>query len=139
MINLNEAKDLGLYKCLLDKFEEFTDQYPNTGITSIFKKILNAGIGILPKDKLAQKILEYVLSANASKAIQDILNLRFSDLPVTVRPVYKDRNKIVVAFWSKSGKVYDKVFYLLNIDKSKGKGEWTDAEGKKVKLIDNNL
>lgn len=135
MINLNEAKDLDVFKGLIVKFEEFTDRYPMTGISRIFKDILDRGLKVIPKDRTALDILYWIVKRDTdSKTVHDLLNLSFSDLPPTVRPIYKVGNRKLTAFWCKKGKVYDKVFSLLDFDGSRG--YWSDELGNKVGLID---
>jgi len=135
MINLNEAKDLNVFKGLIIKFEEFTDRYPMTGISRIFRDILDRGIKVIPKDKTALNILDWLVKGDTdSKTVHNLLNLSFSDLPPSVRPIYKVGNRKLTAFWCKNGKIHDKVFSLLDFDGSKG--YWSDEQGNKVVLID---
>jgi len=126
---------LKLYKVLIQHFEDFTGKYPMTGLSTIFKKILDAGINSIPNDKEALNMLDFILfNGDYASVIQNLLNLRFSELPSAVKPQYKYKNGIKVAFWTKAGKVYDKVFSLLNLDGEK-RGYFSDEEGNKVELI----
>jgi len=40
---LNEAKDLKIFKRILDLFGEFVELYPGTGMSRVYKSILDAG------------------------------------------------------------------------------------------------
>ena len=133
---INEAKDLNLYKKILRVLGGYSDKFPATGVSKMFKAALDKGIKCIPKDKRALGILSCIVDSGESipTQVQKILNLRFSDLEHSCRPIYKDGNAKQVAFWNVDGQVHDKVLSLLNFD---GKaGSWSDAESKKVSLID---
>lgn len=133
---LNEAKDLGLFKKVLRIFGDYSDKFPATGVRKMFNAALDSGIKIMPKDKKALDILAYIVDDKESvpAKVQKLLNIRFSDLCQNHRPIYKDGNAKQVAFWHSDGHIYDKVVSLLGFN---GKdGYWSDADGKKVTLID---
>jgi len=133
---LTEAKDLNTYKKLLRTLGEYTDKFPSTGVDKYFKQALENGKKIMPKNKRALEIIDSVLrgSNSAPGAVQQLLNLRFADLPIEVRPIYKEGNKKIVAFWDRGGAVQDKVLGLIAWD-GKVTGAWSDADGKKVTLL----
>lgn len=132
---LTEAQDLNVYKKMLEIFSDFTDKYPGTGMNRVYKSILDAGLKCVPKDKRAVEMLDYVLSDNVPKSVQELINTNFGDLPITIRPLYKSANQKLVGFWSKDGKICGKTFDLLSLGKE-GKGFWCDEKGEKIDLLD---
>lgn len=133
-----ETKELNVYKKLLRALGSYSENFPATGVDKLFKSIVASGLKSIPKDKKALEILDRVLSVGSfAAAVQQILNLRFADLDMDVRPVYMtDRGTKEVAFWGKSGMVNDRVLSLVDFD-GKGKdADWTDINGKKVDVID---
>jgi len=132
---INEAKDLQIYKKMLSLFGDFVDRYPGSGVGMIYRDMLEAGLKCVPKDKKAQQILLFVLSDNAPKAVQALLNTRFVELPVPVRPMYKLGNTKIAAFWSKDGNLLDKAFDLLGLKGASAAGTWVDSDGEKVQLL----
>jgi len=132
---LNEAKDLNVYKKMLEIFSDFTDRYPGTGMSRVYKSLLDTGLKCIPKDKRAVEMLSYVLSDNTPKSIQELINTGFADLPITIRPLYKAGQQKLVGFWSKDGKVLGKTFDLLSLG-DEGKGFWCDEKGEKIDLLD---
>jgi len=134
---LNEARDLKLYKKLLAVLGEYSDKYPGTAVSKMFKDAVNRGLSVIPKDKRAQQIIWDIIMRNSlsiPEAVTQLLNMRFADLEIGLKPLYKNNRVKEVAFWAKDGKVHDKVLSLLNFS---GKdGYWSDAEGKKVSLVD---
>lgn len=134
---LNEASDLGLYKRILASFSCFVDSQPGTGINRIYKQLLDRNLKIMPKDKRALEILDYVTKDKSdSAAVQDLMNKTFSDLPCTCRPSYKVGSSKMIAFWNCGGKLYTKVFDLLSLQDSTGSKFWSDEAGNKIELID---
>jgi len=133
---ITEAKDVVLYKKLLKTLGGYSSAFPATGVDGLFDTLIDQGKKILPSDKQAIKILDYIISNDSEPAaVQKLLNVRFADLPVECRPVTKKGNKHEVAFWETKGIVSDKVKSLLDFDGS-GKGKWSDMDGKSVTLID---
>jgi len=133
---LTEARDLNIYKIILDMFANFIDSNPGTGMNKIYRKLADAGLKSVPKDKRARLILDSMISMSIPKTIQDLLNTSFVDLPINTRPIYKSVNSRLTAFWTRGGKLYDKVFDLFDIDGS-GDGKWTDEKGDSIILITN--
>jgi hypothetical protein len=133
---LNEAKDLGLYKKLLRVLGGYSDKFPATGVSKLFKDVLDKGMKVIPKDKRAQRVLAKILNSEDSvpAKVQQLLNIRFADLPMDCRPIYKDGKSKQVAFWQVDGKVNDKVLSLLSVDSKSG--HWSDVNGSRVSLID---
>jgi len=133
---LIEAKNLTVYKKLLRVLGEYTDKFSSTGVTRLFNNAKDKGIKIIPKDKRAIDILNHVLSIDSvPSAVQHFLNLRFSDLPIELKPIYKNGNRNEVSFWEKDGNIHDKVSTLVSFNDEKG-GAWVDVNGKKVVLVD---
>jgi len=132
---LKEAKNLNVYTNLLDILGDYTDKFPATGVDKFLNTLIDTGIKSIPKDKKVQDILVKVTMGDSNpEIVQNLLNLRFADLPVEIKPVYKNSNRKEVAFWCQDGKVYDKVISLIDTNK-KGKGFWCDVDGKKISLI----
>jgi hypothetical protein len=120
---------------MLKAFADFTENYPASGQMPMYTKLLDVGIKCLPKDKKALEILEFVMSANSSKVVQDLQNTHFADLPIMCRPLYQAGTAKMVALWKKDDKTYDRVIDLINLD-GDGKGGWSDEKGEAVKIID---
>lgn len=138
MNNISEAKDLSLYKKLLRLFGGYSDKFPATGVDKMFKSLVSIGMKALPKDKRALDILSNLFDQEKSipAVVQMLLNIRFADLPLAVRPIYKNGRTKEVAFWEVDGKLSDKVITLLDFTGKEPAGSWADAEGKKVELLD---
>ena len=114
---LKEAKGLNVYKKLLKVMGEYTDKFPATGVSKMLKQAIETGMKILPKDKRALDILNTVLYTDDSvpAAITRLLNLRFADIEIgDGRPIYKNGKVKEVAFWSRGGKVYDKILSFFD-------------------------
>lgn len=136
MIDLYEAKDLDVFKKILNAFAVFVDSQPGTGMGKIYRQLLDVGLKSVPKNQRAQSILAYVIKTESAPAsVQALMNTCLAELPVTLRPVYKSGNSKLTAFWSKGGKIYSKVIDLLDLN-NEGSGEWVDEKGNKVELID---
>jgi hypothetical protein len=134
-MRINESRDLDIYKKLVMILSDFVDKYPGTGMGKVYRQVLNAGLKVMPKDEKALDILGYVIKDGGPKAVQDLMNRTFCELPITIRPVYKDGNAKRTAFWSKDSKIYDKVRDLLDLNGSGVKGEWSDEKSNKVTLL----
>lgn len=134
---LAEATDLNLFKRILSAFSCFVERQPGTGMSKIYKAMLDANVKMMPKDQRALDILDYLCKNKSDSAIvQDIMNCSFTELPCTVRPVYKNGSSKVVAFWCCDGKIYGKASDLLSINGDSGSRYWSDERGNKVELID---
>jgi len=134
---LDEAKDLSLYKALVQILSDYADRFPATGIDGYLEKLMRAGIKSMPSDKRAQLILGMLVNDRSTfpSTVTKLLNLRFADLDIDVRPIVKNGRKHEVANWTTSdGTVTDKVKDLINLDGKTGK--WTDINGEKVTLLD---
>ena len=138
-MKLLEAKNLKIYKTLLDIFNDYTEKFPATGLDRFLNDLISFGVKAVPKDKKAQEILFYVVYGNIEPGspaiVQDLLNRRFSDLDPKNKPYYKSGRKKEIAFWCKGGNIYDKVISLIDAKEDASKGFWCDADGKKVTLI----
>ena len=75
MINLNEQKDLNIYKKLLEVLSDYVEHFPGTPTQGLFERCLIEGLKIVPKDE-KQEILEGILNSGKSIPIivQDIIN-----------------------------------------------------------------
>jgi len=132
---LLEAKNLSIYKKLLAVLSEWCDSVPGTGIAQWLDKIIEKGVKSIPSDKRAQAIIEYILDEHSvSSAVQFLTNWNFTNLPYDLKPVYKQGNKHLTAFWKTDNMTEYKVKALLN--PNAGKGSWTDQDGNKVTLLD---
>ena len=133
---IQEARDVSLYQRLLKVLGEYSAAVPATGVDKLFDIAVNQGKKILPKDKKALAILEYILSCGtAARIVHKLLNLRFSDLPVEHRPMMKDGRKRLVAHWSRDTQISDRVKDLIDFNSSGTAGRWTDIDGDKISLI----
>jgi len=135
MKSVFEARDVTVYKRLIKALGDYSSQYGFTGVDQMFKKAVEAGKKILPKNKEALGILDYIVSDESSSGcVQKLLNTRFTELPAEVRPIAKVGKRKEVAFWEVGDRLGDKVVNLLNLD-GKGGGRWVTAEGEKVTLV----
>jgi hypothetical protein len=134
---LNEAKNLNLFKRLLRILGEYCKSVPATGTDRLFDIAVEKGLKILPKDKTALAILDEVLKEDSvPESVQELLNMRFANLPIKCRPLVKKGQKHEVASWARDTLISDKVKDLINWDGTGAAGKWSDLEGKKVELID---
>jgi hypothetical protein len=132
-----ESKDMQVYKTLLKSFGKYSEEFPATGVSRMFDSALEYGKKILPKEKLAVDILHHILKSNsATAAVHKILNMRFSELPIELRPLVKNGRRKEVAHWSREALVSDKVKDLINWKGTGKAGQWSDVDGNKVKLHD---
>lgn len=133
---LNEAKDLNLYKHLLDVFGEYCDSSPATGVDGLLDVAIERGKELIPKDKRGEAIITYIFAnSNIPAAVHSFLNLRFCDLPTSLKPRIKKGSKYETVFWNSNGKIDDRIKSLLSWEKGKG-GFWCDVEGNKVQILD---
>jgi len=133
---IRESRDVNLYQKLLKTLGAYSADIPATGIDRLFDVVSKQGTKVLPKDKKALEILDYVLSSGVTaRIVHKLLNLRFSDLPVEFRPMMKNGRKFQVAHWSRGGKISDRIKDLVNWDGTGMAGSWTDTAGGKVELI----
>jgi len=137
-----EAKDLQLYKRLLQVLGDYSINVPCTGVDRIFDLATEHGAKIMPKDKIAICILDYVLSRESTPLIiQQLLNMRFSDLPIeppSCRPIIKPERRHEIAFWTRGNLISDRVKDLIDWEGTGKQGLWTDISGKKHEVIDTN-
>ncbi len=134
---LLEAKDLDLFKRLVRILGAYCKSVPCTGVDRMFDHAVEQGKRVLPKDKFALAILDRILcEKDVPNTVQTLLNIRFSDLPVEVRPMSKKGRRHEVAFWSRGDKKFDQVKDLLDLEGAGTAGKWTDPNGEAVQLID---
>lgn len=112
-----------------------------SSVERLFQKLCDGGAKLLPKNGRALDILTDVaaIDEQGSSGVQRLLNSRFDDLLFRLRPIYKIGRRTEIAFWCRDGQVSDKVLDLINFGGKTGSGFWSDAEGKKVELLDMNL
>ena len=133
---ITESKDVTVYKRLIQVLGDYSKSFPFTGVDKFFRNAVEKGKQILPSDKTALSILDYALQGESSSGVvQKLLNIRFSDLPMEVRPCGKSDRRREVAFWMMKDRMGDKVVDLINFE-GDGKGHWVDANGDNVTLID---
>jgi hypothetical protein len=131
-----ESVELSIYKCLLTALGEYNLDVPCTGVSKMFDTLAAGGAKLLPKDKLALMILNHICCNDTSSAIvHKLLNTRFSDLPIAVRPIIKPNRKYEVAFWTCGRVVSDRVKDLIDFNGVGGSGAWTDMDGKKHEIV----
>lgn len=137
---INESKDVSVYKKLLTILTQWSDKFPMTGIDGFLEKATDKGKSILPKDKRALSILDYVVSMSSfSAAVSALLNTRFSDLPADLKPLAKIDRRCQLAFWNKNGIIGDMVKDLINFEDSKASCFFSDMHGNKVTLLDTEV
>ena len=144
MFDLSESKELVIYKMLLVTLESYVEKFPGTGISKYLDHFLEAGKGSIPKDSRAQEILLWILTCGTcGESVAWICGKRFSDLPVVLRPTYKEDDIIKVANFGTEEKGYDLIGSLLGWDGDTHKdikGDWVSCDnGKKVKLINSEM
>lgn len=133
---IREAKDVGLYQRLLKILGDYSASVPCTGVDALFDVVAEHGKKVLPKDKKAIEILDFILSGGTTaRVVHKLLNLRFSDLPVECRPIMKNGRKHLVTHWSRDKKISDRVKDLIDFDLSGKAGYWTDIDGEKANLL----
>ena len=133
---IQEATDVSLYQRLLKVLGDYSTAVPCTGVDTLFDTVAEHGKKVLPKDKKALEILDYILSGGSTaRVVHKLLNLRFSDLPVECRPIMKDGRKHLVTHWSRDKKISDRVKDIIDFDLSGKSGHWTDIDGEKTDLI----
>ena len=69
-------------------------------------------------------------------AIDKLLNIRLSQLPIELRPLVKNGRKKEVAHWTRGALVSDKVKDLIDFEGTGGTAFWSDVDGNKVSLLD---
>lgn len=136
---ISESKDVNVYKHLLRVLGDYCKKFVATGVDELLSKAIDKGKSVIPSDKLGQAIIAKLLeNESVGAAVQALLNMRFSDLPIELRPVYKDKEgtQCRVAMWTADDVVGDKVLSLLRFDKDAKNGKWTDKDGESVELVD---
>jgi len=75
-MNLNESKDLILYKTLLPILNDYVLHFPSTPVTQLLERCIADGLKVIPKDEKAQLILECTLISSKSipTIVQNLLN-----------------------------------------------------------------
>jgi hypothetical protein len=135
--NIFEAQDVDMYKRLLRILGEYEKSTPATSVYRLFKLAAENGKKILPKDKLALKILDDVLcEEHVGRTVQQLLNLRFSNVSMQYRPVTKSGKKYEVAFWTRGDFTSDRIQHLIDWEGTGKVGKWTDMNKESVQLID---
>ena len=135
---LENRQDLQVYKKLIIVASAYIDQYHGSAFAPVFDSLLKKGIKCLPRDAKALDILEHILTKQTTTAakINELLNLRFSDLPTSVRPVFSAKpGHQETAGWKRGDRVYDRLMALINVEENGEAGQWTDVSGDPVKLI----
>ena len=133
---IRETKGVNLYQRLLRVLGDYSASVPATGVDALFDTVAEHGKKVLPKDKKALEILDFILSSGTTaRVVHKLLNLRFSDLPVECRPIMKDGRKHRVMHWSRDKKISDRVKDLIDFDLSGKSGRWTDIDGEAASLI----
>lgn len=130
-----EARDVTVYKRLLRVLGDYVEDNAGTEYAELLNRACDKGKQIMPKDKRALAILDCVLKGDTvPRIIQNLFNLRFTNLPIDVKPMFKNR-RVVVASWTRGMYTSDRVKDLIDFE-GKGQGKWTDIDKKKVTLLD---
>lgn len=133
---IQETKDVNLYQRLLKILGDYSAAVPCTGVDNLFDVVVAQGKKVLPKDKKALEILDYILSGGSTaRVVHKLLNLRFSDLPVECRPIMKDGRKHLVTHFGRDGKISDRIKDIIDWENTGKSGHWVDIDGEKVSLI----
>jgi len=133
---INEEKDISVYKKLLTVLTQWSEKFPMTGIDSILDRVVEKGKSVLPTDKYALAILDYILSMRSfSASVSALLNMRFSDLPAEFQPLANIDKKCQLAFWFVDGRISDMVKDLICLNQKTTTGFFCDSNGKKVELL----
>ena len=133
---IQEARDVYLYQRLLKTLGDYSASVPATGVDNLFDVVASQGKKILPKDKKAIEILDYILSSGSvARVVHKLLNLRFSDLPVECRPITKNGRKHLVASCGRDKKISDRIKDLVDFENSGKTMFWCDIDGEKVSLL----
>lgn len=133
---IQEARDVNLYQRLLKTLGDYSASVPATGVDNLFGVAAAQGKKILPKDKKALEILDYILSSGSTaRVVHKLLNLRFSDLPVECRPIMKDGRKHLVAHFGRDGKISDRVKDIVDWENTGKAGRWVDIDGEATSLL----
>jgi len=66
-MNLNEQRDLNIYKLLLPILNDYVQHFPGTPVSTLLEKCMNEGLKVISKDTEVQKVLEGIL--NSDKAV----------------------------------------------------------------------
>ena len=142
IVDLTKDSKLTLFKSLVATLGDYLYKLPMSTMNTRFQKLLDKGKTCIPNDSHAQEVLQAVLQGqqndnpNSSAVLQHLFNDRFSDLPVPIRPDYKelDNSFHKVAFWCCNDVVSDRISSLLNFDDHGKQGFWSDDKGVKVDL-----
>ena len=59
---ISEAKNVNIYKTLLNLFADFCDRFPASSVDRLFDILVEAGTKILPADKRALDIISYAIA-----------------------------------------------------------------------------
>jgi len=133
---IQEAKDVSLYQKLLKVLGEYSSSVPCTGVDNLFDTVASQGKKVLPKDKKALEILDWVLSGGSTaRVVHKLLNLRFSDLPIECRPITKNGRKHLIAHFGRDGKISDRVKDIVDWENTGKAGRWVDIDGEAVSLL----
>ena len=131
-----EARDVVIYKRLLRVLADYVEDNAGTEYAELLDRAVDKGKQILPKDKHALAILNCVLKGETvPRIIQNLFNFRFSNLPICVKPMFKNGRRIMVASWTRGVHTTDRVKELIDWE-GKGQGKWTDLDAKKITLLD---
>lgn len=142
MIGVQVDKDLEIYKSLVNLFTEYVSVFSTSRAEKVLDYLINSGLKVIPDDSLAQEILLYMLNSKNSVPIKvlELLNLKFSDLPLNLRPRYQEGFEVKNAFWKVGNDISDSVFSLITIvDENSCQRFWCDSNGNKVELLNNSI
>jgi hypothetical protein len=133
---IRRSLDVNLYQRLLKVLGEYSANTPCTGVDALFSAVVEQGKKVLPKDKKALEILDWILSSGTTaRIIHKLLNLRFSDLPVECKPITKNGRKHLVAHFGRDGKISDRIKDIVDWENTGKTGRWVDIDGEAVSLL----
>ncbi len=126
---------------MLRVFGDYTAGTPASGISGMYDALIEHGAKILPSDKDALWIIKNMFDVDESDAtkIHKLLNIRFSDLPGSIRPMIRPNRKILTANWTIDGVVSDRVKDLIDWNGSGKKGFWSDVDGNKAEIVNSTV
>lgn len=108
---VSEEKDVKVYKRMVSTMADYLENIPNSLVYPVFNGLVAGGVACMPKDEKMLDILHFIFTHEKYLAVNTLLNHRFADLPIQVRP---EADGKVLSIINKDGKVSDRVLDLIN-------------------------
>ena len=129
---------INLLEELLKLLTAYDDQYPASGVDGMLDALRTRKTACLPNNELSKDIILYAITQGTFPAggYQNLTNMRFCDLPLSLRPMYEDdHGKRKVASWKNGDAVSDKIVSMLNFAGAEGDKGFSCHSGDKVELL----